>query len=128
MEIPLGEIHESPPGRELTGDQIRRLKRLCKILGPVCNAWVSVSETIETFMRDWHPEAEIRLWENMAKVFEAEMTDRPAEDGPKVMGVILDISFGRMPETDLPNVGRIKKSWEELPHKWIKGAYQEDNC
>ena len=126
------EIHSSPPGRELTGEQIKRIKNLCALFSSYgLKSW-DVRVTIDNFMRDMHPEAEISLWEGIAQVFNIEVADRgitkEGEDAHELYKFIIGMSMGCPQETDLDNIDRIKDRWKNLPHKKIKEAYAKDNC
>jgi hypothetical protein len=57
----------------------------------------SLEQAIENFRRDLHPEPEIRLWERIARVYQAELRERPhAGEGERrlLFSAVLQCSFG----------------------------------
>lgn len=63
---------------ELTPEQIRRIRAFKEILWE--HDHTSLGEAAANFRRDRNPEPEIRRWEHLAQVYQAEIEDRPLAD------------------------------------------------
>jgi hypothetical protein len=68
------QLGPSPNKQTLSEEQRQRVTQFKEILG--VNDRTSLEETIENFERDANPESELRIWEAVAGVYEAELKER----------------------------------------------------
>jgi hypothetical protein len=79
----------------LPNELIERIKKFKGLLGDVENA--TLEETIDSFKRDMNPEREIRIWERIASVYNAYISEKSITDlatRKEVFSVILRLSMG----------------------------------
>lgn len=69
MVVNLADVQPSEPRQELTGEQIERARFVYGQVGYLCCE--SLPKWVEDFMRDKHPEREIKVWEWIGKQFMA---------------------------------------------------------
>jgi len=68
VRVPVSDLKESPIGTSnLSDTQIDRIRIIHAIFRPVFN--ISLQRIIESFSQYLTPETELKVWENMAKVF-----------------------------------------------------------
>lgn len=106
-------LQRSGPRSELTEDQIERVRRTITALEEVYP--LSVDEALYDFRCDQNPESEIRVWENIADVYEQEIDERPraSEQEKKLLfKVILASSWSPSTDEVLSTVPEAKA----LPH------------
>lgn len=72
----LARPNPNAPG--LTGEQIERIRAFKEIL--VEQDRSSLDEAVSNFQRDEHPDREIQTWERIARVYAAELMQRPDAD------------------------------------------------
>jgi hypothetical protein len=111
-------IVRKPPSSPLSAHQIDRIRAFKEVLAE--HDPTSMEEALANFGRDEHPEREIASWERMARVYKAELRDRPSARAPErrlLFSAVLACSFGAAdPDAamgmqrelvDLPNLSRV---------------------
>jgi len=68
-------LHKGEPVSQLSPEQEDRIRRIYSVLQG--HSSEPVEKWLDNFRRDHHPEGEIRMWEIVAKVYEAELLLRP---------------------------------------------------
>jgi hypothetical protein len=119
QEVPLDDIKQGP---------IRHKKGFTPLLEEIARAIYSkvghfAYPTFEQwelgFMRDSHPEREILIWENIARTFDLYVAEHPeAANNEQVVGSIVSISTGQVPETE--NEKELRQLYQEAAKKqWL---------
>jgi hypothetical protein len=71
-------LKRGSPVSQLSAEQQGRIRRIASVLQEHDSS--SVEEWLDNMSRDHRPEGEIRLWEDVVKVYEAELLLRPTAD------------------------------------------------
>ena len=83
-------LHEA-----LRPDLLERLRQIWAYLGPFDKSAFTFEQFEIDFLRDCHPEREIKVWEAMATVHREYMDRRPKADPKKVFAQVMLASNGR---------------------------------
>ncbi len=90
-DIKQGDIRHTTLPDEL----VERIKKFKELLGDVDKS--TLDETIDNFKRDMHPEKEVRIWEHIASVYNAYITEKSITDfntRREIFSIILRLSMG----------------------------------
>ncbi len=104
-DIKKGDIRHTT----LPAETIDRIKKFKELLEDVDKA--TLDETIDNFKRDIHPEKEVKIWEHIASVYNAYITEKSITDFTtrrEVFSVILRLSMGMQSEefTDIKMINK----------------------
>jgi hypothetical protein len=78
-EVKLSNLHVGPiVHHSLPNSVVERIKAFKEILGDVDRA--SLTDTIDAFRRDAHPEHELLIWERIASTFQVFLSHNPTSD------------------------------------------------
>lgn len=95
-KVKLSELIMGPVRQDtLPEGFIARVQKYKEILQEVETS--SLEEAINNFQRDWHPEKELLIWENIANTYELSSKNNPnwtLEEKKKAFGELLLASLG----------------------------------
>jgi len=83
-------LSKNAPQSELSSEQIARIEKIASALSEHDSS--SVEQWCDNMRRDAHPEAEIRVWEQIASVYLQEIEERP-DAGPEERQLIYGFWF-----------------------------------
>jgi hypothetical protein len=96
MKVRLSELRQGPVRQDILPEGfIVRVQKYKEILREVETS--SLEEAINNFQRDWHPERELLIWENIANAYELSSKNNPnwtSEEKKKAFGELLLASLG----------------------------------
>lgn len=103
-------LKRGPVRSELSEEQLDRLRGIFDVVAPIeGGSWISF---LDDFMRDVHPDHEIRIWERITEVFRKEESLRGNlndEDRRLLFGVIVRISMGHSVDELLATIPQAKR-------------------
>ena len=109
-KINISDIKQGDVRHAILPDElVERIKKFKELLGDVDKS--TLDETIDNFKRDMHPEKEVRIWEHIASVYNAYITEKSITDFAtrrEIFSIILRLSMG-MELKDFKNIKILNK-------------------